>query len=429
MAEKQVKTRKRAADKIISLPIGEIRPYEKNPRKNAKAVKYVKASIEKFGFKQPIIVDSNRVIIAGHTRLEAAKSIGMAEVPCIVADDLTDAQVKALRLADNKVSEFAEWDLDLLGGELGELADISDIDMGDFGFDLSEFDNIGLDDEDTEVVEDEVPEEVEPVCKKGEIWQLGNHRLMCGSCTDLDSMARLMDGAKADITFTSPPYNMMASNISNAFKSDKVEDSYGIEEGTYQEFNDNLSNDDYAKLLNDALDNCLAHSDEVLFNIGILKGSKIGILDMLYKHSKQFADLLVWNKNTCMPLCLPTQIHLLNHICEPIFCFNHAGDRTFSHSQWKLGMMHNRIDTKNATGNEFSKIHHATFPVELPFYIVQNFTKSSVLDCFGGTGTTMIAAEQLGRKCYMMELDPHYCDVIIARWEKLTGQKAIKVDE
>ena len=428
MAEKTGKTRKRAADKIISLPIGEIRPYEKNPRKNAKAVKYVKASIEKFGFKQPIIVDSNRVIIAGHTRLEAAKSLGMAEVPCIVADDLTDAQVKALRLADNKVSEFAEWDLDLLGGELGELADISDIDMGDFGFDLSEFDNIGLDDEETEVVEDEVPEEVEPVCKKGEIWQLGNHRLMCGSCTDLDSMARLMDGAKADITFTSPPYNMMASNISNAFKSDKVEDSYGIEEGTYQEFNDNLSNDDYAKLLNDALDNCLAHSDEVLFNIGILKGSKIGILDMLYKHSKQFADLLVWNKNTSMHLCLPTQIHLLNHICEPIFCFNHAGDRTFSHSQWKLGMMHNRIDTKNATGNEFSKIHHATFPVELPFYIVQNFTKSSVLDCFGGTGTTMIAAEQLGRKCYMMELDPHYCDVIIARWEKLTGQKAVKVD-
>ena len=143
MAEKTGKTRKRAADKIISLPIGEIRPYEKNPRKNAKAVKYVKASIEKFGFKQPIIVDSNRVIIAGHTRLEAAKSLGMAEVPCIVADDLTDAQVKALRLADNKVAEFSEWEMNLLGEELGELAEISDIDMGDFGFD----DNLEMDDE------------------------------------------------------------------------------------------------------------------------------------------------------------------------------------------------------------------------------------------------------------------------------------------
>ena len=134
MAEKTGKTRKSAADKIISLPIGEIRPYEKNPRKNAKAVKYVKASIEKFGFKQPIIVDSNRVIIAGHTRLEAAKSLGMAEVPCIVADDLTDAQVKALRLADNKVSEFSEWDLDLLGAELESLAGDCDLNMCDFGF-------------------------------------------------------------------------------------------------------------------------------------------------------------------------------------------------------------------------------------------------------------------------------------------------------
>lgn len=133
----------KTARAIIMLPIPEVRPYEKNPRKNAEAVKYVKASIEKFGFKQPIIVDSNRVIIAGHTRLEAAKSLGMAEVPCIVADDLTDAQVKALRLADNKVAEFSEWEMNLLGEELGELAEISDIDMGDFGFD----DNLEMDDE------------------------------------------------------------------------------------------------------------------------------------------------------------------------------------------------------------------------------------------------------------------------------------------
>lgn len=138
---------RKAARSIVMLPVSEVRPYEKNPRKNAEAVKYVRASVEKFGFKQPIIVDSNRVIIAGHTRLEAAKSLGMDEVPCIVADDLTEAQAKALRLADNKVAEFSEWEMNLLGGELGELAEISDIDMGDFGFDLSDLDNIGLDDE------------------------------------------------------------------------------------------------------------------------------------------------------------------------------------------------------------------------------------------------------------------------------------------
>lgn len=125
---------RKTARSIIMLPVPEVRPYEKNPRKNADAVKYVKASIEKFGFKQPIIVDSNRVIIAGHTRLEAAKSLGMAEVPCIMADDLTEDQVKAFRLADNKVSEFAEWDLDLLGAELEDLAGDCDLNMCDFGF-------------------------------------------------------------------------------------------------------------------------------------------------------------------------------------------------------------------------------------------------------------------------------------------------------
>ena len=129
---------KLSADKIVMLPVSEVRPYEKNPRKNADAVKFVKASIEQFGFKVPIIVDSNRVIVCGHTRLLAAKSLGMSEVPCIMADDLTDDQIRAFRLADNKVGEFAEWDMDLLGDELDAIADACDIDMGDFGFDLSD---------------------------------------------------------------------------------------------------------------------------------------------------------------------------------------------------------------------------------------------------------------------------------------------------
>ena len=410
------------AREIVMLPVSEVRPYEKNPRKNADAVKFVKASIEQFGFKIPIVIDSNRVIVCGHTRLMAAKSLGMSEVPCIYADDLTDAQIKAFRLADNKVSEFAEWDDALLGDELADIGAECDIDMADFGFDLSD------EDEEKEVVEDEVPEEVEPVCNKGEIWQLGEHRLMCGDSTKAEDFAKLMNGERADIAFTSPPYNMQASNISKAFDSDKVKDTYGIKDGTYNEFSDALSNEDYAKLLNNALDCCLAYSDEVLFNIGILAASKNGIIDMMAAHKDKFSDIIVWNKNQCMPLCLPSQIHLLGHVCELIFCFGNAGTRAFSHSQWELGKMHNRIDVGGQHANEYSKIHHATFPVELPSYIIKWFSEKSVLDCFGGTGTTMIAAEQLGRKCYMMELDPHYCDVIIARWEKLTGQKAVKLE-
>lgn len=416
--QKKKPCRKREATRIELLPISEILPYAKNPRKNEKSVKFVKESIRQFGFKVPIIIDSKREIVCGHTRLLAAKSLGLSEVPCIVADDLTDEQIKAFRLADNKVGEFSDWDLDLLNTELSEIAEI---DMGDFGFDLSEKE------EETEVVEDEVPDEVEPICNKGEIWRLGEHRLMCGDSTKAEDFEKLMGGERADIAFTSPPYNMQASNITKAFDSDKVKDTYGIKEGTYNEFSDNLSNDDYAKLLNGALDCCLANADEVLFNIGVLAASKYGIIDMLAAHKEKFADVLVWNKNHCMPLCLPTQIHLLGHICELIFCFSQSGTRAFSHSQWELGKMNNRIDVGMQSNNEYSKIHHATFPVALPTYIIENFTEKSIIDCFGGTGTTMIAAEQLGRKCFMMELDPHYCDVIIARWEKLTGKKAEKI--
>ena len=202
MAKKPDNTRKLSADKIVVLPISEVRPYEKNPRKNEKAVKYVKESIRQFGFKVPIVIDSNRVIVCGHTRLLAAKSLGMTEVPCIMADDLTDEQIKAFRLADNKVGEFSEWDMDLLGDELDAIADASDIDMEALGFDLSDGD------EETEVVEDEVPEEVEPVCKRGEVWKLGEHRLMCGDSTDAAAVAKLMNGEMADLVFTDPPYGM-----------------------------------------------------------------------------------------------------------------------------------------------------------------------------------------------------------------------------
>lgn len=171
---------------IINKSIKDIKPYEKNPRKNKDAVDYVAESIKQFGFKVPIVIDKNDVIVCGHTRLLAAKKLKLKDVPCIIADDLTDEQIKAFRLADNKVSEFAEWDFDLLNGELD---DILDIDMSDFGFDLS------LNEEPPEVEEDEVPEEVETRCKLGDLWELGEHRLICGDSTDVNVIDRLMGGA------------------------------------------------------------------------------------------------------------------------------------------------------------------------------------------------------------------------------------------
>jgi DNA modification methylase len=196
----------------------------------------------------------------------------------------------------------------------------------------------------------------------------------------------------------------------------------------YNEYDDNKSDADYTKLLEGALANCLAHADDAMFNIGILKASKMGIITMMHDFKDKFCDIIVWNKSQSMPLGLPSHSGCVSHRCELIFCFNQDGSRAFSHPQWSHGAQINRIDTENASNNEFAKVHAATFPVALPAEVIKAYTKTSVLDCFGGTGTTMIAAEQLGRKCYMMELDPHYCDVIIARWEKLTGKKAIKLE-
>ena len=190
---------------IINKNINEIKPYERNPRKNDEAVKYVAESIKQFGFKVPIIIDKDGIIVAGHTRYKASRELSLEEVPCIIADDLSKEQIKAFRLADNKVAEIAEWDIDLLDTELD---DILNIDMSDFGFDLDL-----EDEEEKEIIEDEVPEvPEEPKAKLGDIYQLGNHRLMCGDSTKIEDVEKLMNGVKADMVFTDPPYGMKKEN-------------------------------------------------------------------------------------------------------------------------------------------------------------------------------------------------------------------------
>ena len=409
MSKKPENARKQASTQILTLPIGEIRPYEKNPRKNENAVKYVKESIRQFGFKVPIVIDSNRVIVCGHTRLLAAKSLGLTEVPCIMADDLTDDQIKAFRLADNKVGEFAEWDLDLLGDELKAIEDASDIDMGDFGFDLSD------DDEETEVVEDEVPEEVETVCKKGDIWILGDHHLMCGDSTDAASVALLMEGEKSDISFFSPPYNAgFGVNITK----DNGRSKYTNGD------DDNKTQDEYAEFLQKTIDNANNNSKFTFCNIQMLANNKSALFSALTKHFAKLADIIIWDKVRSQP---QLAANVLNSEFEFVFVFSEKANRNIGTVPFH-GTLKNIVHI-SPSHNEYAKEHNAVFPIELAAHFVQNFAKDSVLDLFGGTGTTMIACEQLGRKCRMMELDPHYCDVIIARWEQFTGKKAVKVEE
>lgn len=185
---------------IVKKKIEEIFPYENNPRKNDEAVEFVANSIKEFGFKVPIIIDENNIIVAGHTRYKACKKLGIMEVPCVIADDLNEEQIKAFRLADNKVSEISEWDLELLDNELSEI----DLDMEQFGFELKSVE------EEQEVVEDDYEVELpkEPKTKLGDIYQLGNHRLMCGDSTSIEDVEKLMNGNKADMVFTDPPYLM-----------------------------------------------------------------------------------------------------------------------------------------------------------------------------------------------------------------------------
>lgn len=355
---------------VQEIKLKDIKPYEKNPRKNDQSVDKVANSIKEFGFKVPIVIDKNNVIVCGHTRYKAAKKLGLSVVPCVVADDLTEEQIKAYRLADNKVGEDSEWDIDLLGEELDG---IFDIDMSDFGFDLSE------DEEETEIIEDEIPEEVEPVAKMGDIWQLGRHRLMCGSSTDASNIDDLLNGNTPDLIYTDPPYGMNAVSKSGVLSENYKTDILGDDDNTV------------------AID---------AFNLSM----------QMFKDVKA-----VWWGANYYTECLPSSE------CWIVWDKNNgASDQTDCELAWCN--FRSVVRQFTMASEKKNRVYPTQKPCDLFAQVVKKFDKNKefnkVLDLFGGSGSTLIACEQLGKSCYMMELDPHYVDVIIARWEKFTGNKA-----
>ena len=401
----------RNSDKIEIRKIDEIIPYINNPRHNKEAVDLVAASISEFGFKNPIILDSKNVIIAGHTRFAAAKKLGLKEVPCIMADDLTEQQIKAFRLADNKVAEAATWDMDLLKIELDG---ITDIDMSNLGFD-----DISLGDETGEghsdVNEDDVPEKPdEPNTKVGDIYQLGKHRLICGDCTDVTVIDRLMDGTKAKLLLTDPPYGI------DVVKGNKVggDKAFGKVGGGGQTRFGKAGGENIVKsktysaiIGDDTTDTARANYDVALTcteNQIIFGGN-------------YFTDFLppsrcwiVWDKQNTGNFA----------DAELAWTSFDRGVKLY-HFLWN-GLC--REGSREVEGK--TRVHPTQKPVGMLADILKDFSQEndSILDCFGGSGSTLIACEQLNRKCYMAELDPKYCDVIIARWEKLTGKKAERIN-
>lgn len=388
---------------VQQVKIEKVKPYDKNPRKNKAAVDYVANSIKEFGFQQPIVVDKDMVVIAGHTRLKAAKKLKLKEVPVVIADNLTEEQVKAYRLADNKTAEKAEWDFDLLTDELLSLQEL-DFDMEQFGFDF-DFS------EDEEAVEDDnweadVPEE--PISKRGDIWVLGRHRLMCGDSTDAADVALLMDGNKADMLLTDPPYNVDYTGKASELETRKIENDK-MEDSAFQDF--------LTSAFENAAENMKAGG---VFYIWHADSEGLHFRVACKKAGFQVRQCLIWNKNA---MVMGRQDYQWKH--EPCLY------------GWKDGASHLwASDRKQTTVLEFEKpqknnLHPTMKPIKLFDYQIKNNTKGDdiVLDLFGGSGTTIMAAEQNGRRGFVMEYDPKFVDVIVDRWEQFTGMKAKKIKE
>ena len=401
---------------ILELPLSDIHPYENNPRRNDQAVDAVAKSIKDFGFKVPLVIDKDNIIVTGHTRYKAAQKLGLKKVPCIKADDLTEDQVRAYRLADNKVAELAEWDFDLLNEELKLIADF---DMGDYGFEIlpkePEAYNDNFD------VDEHIPDE--PKSKRGNIYKLGNHYLMCGDSTTGD-VDRLINSEAMDLVVTDPPYNVDYS------EDRKIE-------------NDNMSREAFLVFLSKAFQNI---HDSLkpggAFYIWYASRTGVEFETALREVGLEVRQQLIWNKNS---LVLGRQDYQWKH--EPCLYGWKEGTHTFVNerdlttviddedytkfSKKELLKLLESIYSQHSTIIDCerptkSALHPTMKPVKLIGYLIKNSSKQGekVLDLFGGSGSTLIACEQLNRKCYMMEYDPKYVDVIIERWEAFTNQKA-----
>lgn len=369
--------------------------YSNNPRLNDKAADAVANSIRDFGFKVPIVIDSNNVIVTGHTRLKASQKLGLETVPCIVADDLTPEQVKAFRLADNKVTEISEWDFEKLEAELLEL----DYDMSQFGFEdfsIDEKENV-IDDE------AEIPEPPkEAKSKVGDIYQLGRHRLMCGDSTNKDDIAKLMDGTKADMVFTDPPYGMnLDTDYSKMSGNGRKGKTYSKVIGDNEDFKDDL--------ITTIFDNFNYCSEIFLWGVDYY-------FDLIPNFKE--GNLIVWDKT------LETNGDA---------GYNSEFELLWTKKQHKKEVIH--FNWFRYFGLSAQDIKTRQHPTQKPLQVITPFIekyskeKDLIVDVFGGSGSTLIACEQSNRRCYMMELDPKYVDVIIERWEQLTGQKAKKINE
>jgi DNA modification methylase len=378
---------------IIKKPIDSLIPYAKNARVHDEAqIAQIAGSIKEFGFNNPVLIDKDNGIIAGHGRVMAARKLGLTEVPTILLDHLNETQRKAYILADNRIAINSTWDNEMLSLELSDIKD--DISLAMLGFSVDELDALlnptqltdGLTDEDA------VPDvPIEPTTKLGDIYQLGNHRLMCGDSTSIDAVEKLMDGQKADMVFTDPPYGVDYKGINNDSRN-------GLED-----------------LLRGAFGNYFAVSKSGASIYCFHSDRCADVFHKVFREFFHFSSMIIWAKNS---LTLSQTDYQSQH--EPcLYGWMDNGTHSW-HSDRKQTSLW-KFDKERVAGHTTPK------PVALVEKAISNSSKSGdiVIDLFGGSGSTLIAAEKIGRHSILMELDPKYCDVIIKRWEDFTGKKAV----
>jgi site-specific DNA-methyltransferase (adenine-specific) len=397
----------------VFVDVKALTPWAKNPRKNDPAVKAVADSIKRFGFGAPLLArQANGEIIAGHTRLKAAIKLGLTEVPVRYLD-LTESEAHALALADNKVGELAEWDDAVLAEVLKGMAEAGDNIEG-LGWSSNDIQKMITEPgtEDGEVMEPPA----EPITKAGDLWLLGDHRLLCGDSTKTDDVARLMGGAKIDFCFTSPPYN----SKDGGYKTDYS----GKTKKFYNHQCDDRTEDEWVDFCNNVLCLIASHlaSEEspVVWNVMYTANCRSGYGRTMFagSHGLSVKETICWDKGAGFPTA---SRGILSRNWELVFVLS-TGLR-YTTTQGENEPRWAKWDISRPKQQEE---HKATFPVDLASRAMSDFgnTGDTVYEPFCGSGTTLIAAEQLSRKCYGMELSPAYCDVIINRWETLTGKKA-----
>ncbi len=384
--------------KVELAAIDRVIPYANNPRKNEAAITKVAASIKEFGFRQPIVVDSEYVVVAGHTRLLAARWLGLTEVPIHIAEGLSPAQIKAYRIADNRIAQEAEWDDELLSIELGDLQ-TNGFNLELTGFNLDELSKLTLPPQISGLIDDDAIPELseEPITKLGDIWVLGDHRLYCGDSIDSTSIDILLDGATVDMIFTDPPYNVNYANDTG----EKI-------------CNDNIGEGFYEFLLSACKNMLKVCKGAVYICMG---AAELHTLERAFASAGgHWSTFIIWAKNHFAlgrsdyqrqyePILYGWPIGVKRHWC---------GDR-------------NQSDVWNIAKPSANDLHPTMKPVELVARAIENSSKPGdiILDPFAGSGSTLIACERLNRYARAIELDPKYCDVIIKRWESFTGKTAI----